>query len=246
MEWLGHHVEAIIGKAKHARMRVESRGGVQPVLSVESQLSPHRLRELIDSASEKVLLGTIPSLKGQDALEVGEGPVALGAKLLASQARMAVGLEIGGASIGRQGDVSRGFVVRGELARMPFPPGCFAYVVARLATTLQGDMVRAFREIGRVIEPGGQGVIIDYHPFGLFAKKGSGRLRPADSGIERFEDYYRLSRQSGFRVIDVREAVVDESLRGFFHEQEIGIYRNLKGTPLIAFLFIYKPKARAS
>ena len=242
MEALGRVVESVIGKAKQATVQVSTRGGVQPILSVESQLTAPRIRDLIDASTHKVLSGAIPDLKGGTALEVGEGPVSWAARLLSAQAQSVMGAEIGGGSVGSQGDASRGFVVRGSVPKLPFPDKRFSYVMARLATQLQGDMVRALREISRVMAPGGQGVLVDYHPFGLYAKRGASRVRPADSGVHRFEDYYRFCRQAGLRVVDVREIFVDEGMRQLFHEEEIAAYRNLKGTPLLVFLFVYKPK----
>ena len=172
MEALGRVVESVIGKAKQATVQVSTRGGVQPILSVESQLTAPRIRDLIDASTHKVLSGAIPDLKGGTALEVGEGPVSWAARLLSAQAQSVMGAEIGGGSVGSQGDASRGFVVRASVAKLPFPDKRFSYVMARLATQLQGDMVRALREISRVMAPGGQGVIVDYHPFGLYAKRG--------------------------------------------------------------------------
>lgn len=242
MEALGRFVESLIGTAKKASVQVSTRSGVQPILSVESQLSGPRIRNIIESSTVKTLQHAVPELKGGAALEVGEGPAGWGGRLLAAQAPLAVGVEIGGGSVGRQGDISRGFVLRGSVARLPFPDGRFSYVLARLATQMQGDMVRALRELSRVLLPGGQGVIVDYHPFGLYAKRGANRVRPADSGVGRFQDYYRLCRQVGLRIMDVREAFVDEGARPLFKEEEIQAYRNLKGTPLLVFLFVYKPK----
>jgi hypothetical protein len=53
-----------------------------------------------------------------------------------------------------------------------------------------------------------------------------------------------LCRKGGMRVVDVKEAFIDEGSRGFFREEEIQAYRNLKGTPLLTFLFVYKPKGK--
>lgn len=242
MESMGHVVESLIGKAKQAKVQVSSRSGVQPILSVESQLSAPRIRDIIESSILKVLSAAIPDLKGGSAIEIGEGPVTWGAKLLAAQAQLVLGAEIGGGSVGRQGDVSRGFIVRSGIAKLPFTDGRFSYVLGRLATQLQGDMVRALRELGRVMAPGGQGVVVDYHPFGLYARRGANRVRPPDAGVGRIEDYYRLCRQSGLRIVDIRESFVDEGARQLFREEEVQAYRNLKGTPLLIFLFVYKPK----
>ena len=246
MEALGRVVESIIGKAKEARVQVGVRSGVQPLLSVDGLLKTERIRDLIDISTQKVMGNAFPNIRGGNALEVGEGPPAYNDRMLSAQARMAVGVEIGGRSTERQGDISRGFVVRGQLLKLPFGDGRFSYVLARLATSFQSDMLRSMRELNRVMMFGGQGVVIDYHPFGLYSRKGMGHARPVDSGIHKLEDYYRMYRSIGLRVVDVREAFIDEGMRQFFKEEEIPAYRNLKGTPLLIFLFIYKPKAAVS
>lgn len=242
---LGHAVEAVIGKAKQAQIQVSTRGGVQPVLSLESQFKPARLRELTEAFSQKTIGQSIPEMKGAAAIEIGEGPAIFVARFLALQAGMAIGVEMGGGSVGSQGDPSRGFVVRASGAKLPFANNRFSYFIARMATSFQGDIARTTREISRVLTPGGQGVVIDYHPFGLFAKRGANRARPADSGVSKIEDYYRLCKQSGMRVVDLREALIDEGMRQFFKEEEIQAYRNLKGSPFLIFLFVYKPKSSA-
>lgn len=241
---LGHLIERLIGQAKRAKVQVGTRSGVQPILSLESQLSAQRIRELVDLQTQKVMGNVLPDLAGRRALEVGEGPALFGSRMMHAQATCAVGVEIGGASRGHQGDLSRGFVVRAQVDRLPFPDASFDYLLGRLATPLQGEMRRALRELGRVVAPGGQGVVIDYHPYGLFAKRGSVRLRSAEAAVGRFEEYYRLARQGGLRVVDLREAFLDETTRGFFREEEIPAYRNLKGTPLLAFIVVYKPRGR--
>lgn len=239
---LGHAVERVIGTAKSARVQVSTRSGVQPIMALESLLPQNRLKALMDLSVQKLLAEAIPNLKGQNALEIGEGQAQFAAKFLASQADLSVSVEIGGASAGRQGDVTRGFVVRAQPHMLPFPASRFNYFVARIASPLHGDIVRTMRELGRIMNQGGQGAIVDYHPFGLFAKQGQGRLKSAETRITKLEDYYKICRQSGLRIVDVREAFVDDSVRNFFSEEEIQAYRNLKGTPLLVFLFVYKPK----
>lgn len=244
MEALGRIVEKLIGKAKQARVQVESRGGVQPLLSLESQLTPARVRELVEAATQRVIANVMPELTEQATLEVGEGPPLYGPRMLGQKAQTAIGVEISGAESSVQGDPSRGFVLRAQPARLPFAGNRFAYILGRLATAAQGDMVRVVHELGRVLAPGGQGVIVDYHPYGLYAKRGIHRLRPAESTIRKIEDYYRLCKLAGVRVVDLKEALIEDDMRPLFKEDEIGAYRALKGTPFLVFIFIYKPKQR--
>jgi ubiquinone/menaquinone biosynthesis C-methylase UbiE len=240
MEALGRVVEQAIGKAKRAKVQVGSRSGVQPVLSLESLLPPDRMKEIIEEATKSVLAESIPDIKGGTALEIGEGPALYGRKLLGSKASNAVAVEVGGKLTERQNDATRGFVIQAKPSRLPFQSQSFDYVLGRLATPHQGDIVKAVTEIGRVLAPGGQGVIVEVHPFGLYAKRGPQRMKSIESNLRKFEEYYRLCRKAGLRVVNLREAFVEEGMRKLFAEGEISAYRSLKNTPILAFFFIYK------
>lgn len=240
MEALGRVVEQAIGKAKRAKVQVGSRSGVQPVLSLESLLPPDRMKELIEEATKSVLAEAIPDIKGGTALEIGEGPALYGRKLLGSKASNSVAVEVGGKLTERQNDATRGFVVQAKPSRLPFQSQSFNYVLGRLATPHQGDIVKAVTEIGRVLAPGGQGVIVEFHPFGLYAKRGPQRMKSIESNLRKFEEYYRLCRKAGLRVVNLRESFVEENMRKLFAEGEISAYRSLKNTPILAFFFVYK------
>lgn len=242
VEAVGIAVENFIGKAKRASMQISTHGGLKPVLSIESQLSVVRLCEFVDNVSEKILTTAISVSKEGGALEIGEGPASYGSRFLAAGAGDVVSVEMGGKSVGHQGDATRGFVACAESRNLPFTDGRFSYVLARMASQHQGDMPKAISEIGRVMAKGGQGVLVDYHPFGLYAKKGHQKARHHDAQIHRFEDYYKLAKKAGMRIVDVREVFVEETMRQFFKEAEIAAYRNLKNTPLLVFLFLYKPR----
>ncbi len=245
MEMVGRFVESIIGHARKAKVQVGTRGGVQPILSLESLVGMNRIGQLISATTERVVLPAIPELKEGSALDVGEGPPQFLKRFMERGAQTAVGFEIGGGSQGAQGDQERGYVVRGKVSAIPFSDNFFDYISVRLATPFQGDIIKVVREVGRVAAPGGQGVLIDYHPYGLYAKKGPDRLRSVESSIRGAEDYYRICRAAGLRVVDLREAFIDENLRGFFEgDQQLAAYRSLKGTPFAIFLFFYKPRAR--
>jgi SAM-dependent methyltransferase len=246
MEALGRVVEKAIGKAKKAKVQVGSRGGVQPVLSLESLLPQERMKDLIEEATKRVLADSIPDIKGGQALEIGEGPALYGRKLLGSKAASAVSVEVGGQLSERQNDATRGFVIQAKPQRLPFRNQSFQYVLGRLATPHQGDIVKAVTEIGRVLAPGGQGVIVEFHPFGLYAKRGPHRMKSIESNLRKFEEYYRLCRKAGLRVVNLREAFVEEDMRKLFAQGEIAAYRSLKNTPILAFFFIYKLRHKAA
>lgn len=244
MAGTGRLVEKIIGEAHKAKVSVGTRGGLKPILSLESQFTPAKLREMIAAATERICVPAIPEMKGQSALEIGDGPSFLAPRFMSMQARMALGFEIGGTPSLRQGDSTRGYVARGHASALPFEKELFDYIGARLATSLQGDVIKAVKEIGRVLSPGGQGFFADFHPFGLYAKKGTERMRAVESTVRGMEDYYKVCRSAGLRIVDLREAFIDETFRSLFAGEEIQAYRNVKGSPLLIFVFFFKPKGK--
>jgi len=244
MVGIGHLIEKIIGEAHKAKVSVGGRSGLKPILSLEGQLLPAKISQMIAFATERVCTPLIPNLKGQVAVEIGESPHLFLSRFVAQQARVPLGCEIKSSSTSRQGDSSHGYLVRGAPAHLPLEKDFFEYVAARLATHLQGDIVKAIKEIGRVTSPGGQGFFIDFHPFGLYAKSGGDRLRPVESTVHGVEDYYKVFRSAGLRVVDIRESFIDESFRTLFEGEEIQAYRNVKGTPLLIFIFFFKPRTK--
>ena len=244
MTGLGHLIEKVIGEANRAKKSVGTRSGLKPILSLESQFPPAKIREMITFATERICFPQIPNLKDQVALEMSEGTTLLISRYIQQQARAAIGVGFGSLEGVRQGDSSRGYFIRATPYALPFDKDFFDYIGARLATHFQGDIIRTIKEIGRVLAPGGQGFFIDFHPFGLFAKSGTDRIRPVESTIRGIEDYYKICRSAGLRIVDLREAFIDESFRSLFEDNEIGAYRNVKGTPLLVFVFFFKPRTK--
>lgn len=244
MEGAGRLIEKVIGEAHKAKVSVGTRSGIKPILSLESQFAPKKISEMINFATDRICVPTIPGLKGQATLEIGEGPLTMLPRFTGQQARVAVGFEIGGSLSIRQGDPGKGYVARGQASSLPFEKDFFEYIGARLASNVQGDIVKAIKEIGRVMAPGGQGFLADFHPFGLYAKKGTDRVRPVESIVRGIEDYYKMFRSAGLRIVDLKEAFIDEGFRSMFQGDEIQTYRNVKGTALVVYLFFFKPKAK--
>ena len=244
MESAGRLIEKVIGHAQKAKVSVGTRSGIKPILSLESQFPQEKIREMINFSIDRICVPNLPNLKGQATLEIGDGPSILVPKYMGQQARLAIGFEIGGNPTLRQGDAGRGYIARGQSSSLPFPADFFEYVGARLATKVQGDVIKTIKEIGRVLAPGGQGFFVDFHPFGLYAKQGTDRLRSIESTIRGIEDYYKISKTAGLRIVDFRESFIDESMRSMFSADALQAYRNVKGTPLIALVFFFKPRPK--
>lgn len=237
---LGRLVESIIQQLTQAKRQVSGRSGVQPVLAIESQLSAEKLRALVQSAEKRVLLLRLPDMQKKIVVEITEQQPQYTATFLqrgAAQA-VAVGLGAGVESIA-PGSAARGYMVRATAQGLPFADRSIDCVLARLATPAQGDINKALSECGRVLAAGGMTVFTDYHPYGNSQHKAKPHSAQSFSTLQ---DYYRAAREAGLKVIDVFEVLMDEELRKLFSENELAVYRQLKGSPLLICLLLYKPK----
>lgn len=240
---VGTNIERLINSAKRVKTGVALKGGMQPILSLESQLPEQKISELILHASTVLLDQMIPNLKEMSGLEMADGNPIFSTQFMRMSASRTVFCEIGNQNPA-QGDLSTGFVMRADPSSLPFDDASFDYFIARLATPLQGDLARGIAELSRVMTAGGQGVLLDFHPYSLFAKDGSQRMRSLRSIIRGIEDYYKICKKSGLRIVNLKEYFIDEMSRSFFAPDLIPIYRNLKGSPLLIALFVYKPRGK--
>jgi SAM-dependent methyltransferase len=239
---VGTTLEHLIGKAERLGTNIKgSSMSAQPVLSLEGQIQLPKLKEVIAAASEKVIAPIIPSLIDKTALEVREGPARLTKLFKERGASVSVHADMG-ASAGSYGRPEAGTSsIRSVSSRMPFEDGFFDHIVALFANQYQGDILKGIKEFSRLLSMTGEGVFSDFHPFGMFAKRGNLRLRPAESPVRGVEDYYRICKSAGLKVTAVRESFIDESLRGLFvTEDEKASFRVIKETPLVIYIFVKK------
>lgn len=243
MVTLGHAVESIIGRAKRARVSVAPTHGVQPILALESQLPMLKIKELIFVSVDRIIKPLIPNLIDKSALEVAEGQMRFGPLMKEKGAAISIHVDIGGSagSYPKDSKVQGIYKITASPKSIPFEDCFFDFVVANLATSQQGDLVRSVKEIGRLITPGGQAVIVDFHPFGMFAKRGSVRLRSMESIVRGVEDYYKICKAAGFTLNYMREAFLDETVRAsFVSPEEKSSFRSIKDTPFLIFLMVSK------
>ncbi|MFH1653343.1 MAG: methyltransferase domain-containing protein [Pseudomonadota bacterium] len=240
---LGNFVESVIEKFKKMKISVGKKSGLQPILSLESQLPDETILKIINDGAKRVLIEALPKMQGITTLEVADGGALVSEKLMQQGAKLALFCEIGNVA-GEQGDIGTGLKVKGGIANLPFNNAFFDYFVANLATPRQGDLNRGMKEFSRVLTPGGQGVIVDFHPYSMFAKEGSQRMRSIKTTINGIEDYYKLIKSTGLRVVNIRELFIDDKVRSFFAPDAIEAYRNLKGSPFLVFVYVYKPKGK--
>lgn len=240
----GRLIEIIIGQARKAKASVsQAGGGLQPVLALESQVPLPKLKELISRASARVLAQLIPTVGARPVLEVCEGFDTFYEMLKERGAAQIVHVDIGNIAAGKEKTppVRGPHFVYAEAKKIPFDDNFFGFALACLTTPFQGEMVKSVKEIGRVLKAGGDIIITDFHPYGLYAKKGNVRLKSRETGVKGLEDYYKICKVAGLKVVDVKEVFIDETMRPFFiSPDEKAAYKNIKDTPLIICLLAKK------
>ncbi len=239
---VGTFLEGAIQKAENFAAKIKgSTTEASPILSLEGQLSIPKLKELIVFSSDRVALSIVPSLVDKTALELREGQASVSLSFKEKGASIAVHVDIGGGA-GTYGKSQQGVSsVRGVPSNLPFENGFFDFIAANLATSNQGELSAAFRELARLLSISGEMLITDFHPFGMYAKRGQNRLKPPEASAKGVEDYVKMLKSYGLKVINLRESFIDDSVRSFFQtEEEKAAFRIVKETPLLLHIFVKK------
>lgn len=248
MEAVGRLIEQGIGQAKKAKKSVEAKSGLQPILSLESRLPLPKIRQLIDLFTERFVPPSLPNVKDKAVLEMGEWPLRFSALMMERRPKVfcgaiADGPVAGGLEKTKVIKEEIPYLLRASFKSVPFEDQFFDLVICRLASPHQGDVISSFKELGRLLMPEGVGLVVDYHPFGGYAKSGTERLRSVQATIRGLEDYFKVCQMAELAVTEVREGFVDDTLRNqFTTPQEMAAFRELKGTPLVLFLKVKKQR----
>ncbi|MDO8494569.1 MAG: hypothetical protein Q7S68_04455 [Deltaproteobacteria bacterium] len=217
---------------------MQARAGIQPILSLESRLPVAKIKTLIQLLEKRFVTPFISEGSGKAVLEAGE-ELLFQNEIAAKKPKIACGIIVDGAKIVVPS--TKEMVIHGSFRATPVESGFFDLVLFDLATPLQEDVISGFKEVGRLLTPEGRGLLVDYHPFGLFAKSGTTRLRSLQSTIRGVEDYFRICRSADLEIVDVREGFIDDTLRGSFTTpEEMKAFREIKGSPLLIFVQVKK------
>lgn len=130
---------------------------------------------------EHILLSASPFLReefdydalaGKDVLDIGCGSGVLSCLMARRGARVsAVDITDQGVRMCARNASVQGIevkVVRGDAERLPLADDSFDYVLSWGVLHHSSDTERAVREVGRVLRPGGRGLIMVYHKTSLF------------------------------------------------------------------------------
>lgn len=124
-------------------------------------------------------------------------------------------------------------------------------VISTLAIAHIPDAKTALEEWYRILKPGGDILLTDYHPDALagggnrtFMHKG--KLVAVKNHIHSIDSILQLAKQLNLSVIRMEERKIDERVKPFYEKQNaLTVYEKFKGLPIIYGIHLKKQNATA-
>jgi ubiquinone/menaquinone biosynthesis C-methylase UbiE len=124
-------------------------------------------------------------------------------------------------------------------------------IVSTLALAHIPDVGKALAEWERVLKPGAEILLTDYHPDAL-AQGGNrtfrheGKLVAVKNYVHSIHSVVAFAKQLNLNVLRITERKIDEKVKGFYEKQNaLAVYDKFKGVPIIYGIHLKKKHAPA-
>jgi len=179
--------------------------------------------------------------KGDHVLDLGSGAGndCFVARAITGETGKVTGLDFTDAMITRamENNQKLGFTnvefIKGDIEEMPLPDNQYDVIVSNCVLNLVPDKTKAFRQMVRVLKPGGHFCVSDVVIKGQLPeplRKDAEMYAGCVSGAIEMEEYLDIIKQAGFQEITIHKqkeiAIPMEVLANYLSEEEIAILQN--------------------
>ena len=193
-------------------------------------------------------LFTCVALRGRVVADIGCGTGRHWAKILSYRPARLVGYDVSSGMLDilqKKYPQAETYLFQGGLLS-ELPTGSVDVVLSTLTAAHIPDIVGALKEWTRILKPGGEMIITDYHPAAL-ARGGQRTFRAGDTVIAIRNHIYPIKKiraitaKLGLREISVVEKHVDETTRPYYEKQQaLATYQRFQGVPIIYGIHLKK------
>ncbi len=119
-------------------------------------------------------------------------------------------------------------------------------VISTLTIAHIPDAAAALKEWCRVLAPGGEIVMTDYHPVALSRGgdrtfKNKGKLIAVKNHVHTINDILQIAKQLNLQVIRISEKIIDDQVKTYYEKQNaLSVFNKFKGTPIIYGIHLKK------
>ena len=202
----------------------------------------HVERSVVDTLIDRV------DVRGKSVLDAGCGTGRHFGRLLKGSPAFLCGVDISPNMLREAiakipGDTPALLQVAG-VENLPFRDEMFDLAISALVLDHVPDLQSALGELGRVLRSGGTLIISSFHPFGkLLSWRMTFRAAGSEGGkvwyaaryyLHLHADYINGLRSAGMEIAELREPVIDESVRPFYERAgRMDIFQRFKGYPML-------------
>jgi len=193
-------------------------------------------------------LFTCVALRGSVVADIGCGTGRHWAKILSYRPARLVGYDVSSGMLDilqKKYPQAETYLFQGGLLS-ELPTGSVDVVLSTLTIAHIPDIVAALKEWNRVLKPGGEMIITDYHPAAL-ARGGQRTFRAGGTVIAIRNHIYPIKKiraitaKLGLRELSVVEKHVDETMRPYYEKQQaLATYQRFHGVPIIYGIHLKK------
>jgi ubiquinone/menaquinone biosynthesis C-methylase UbiE len=207
---------------------------------------PDNLMLALDSALFKEMMDEI-YVQGKKVVDIGCGTGRQWPFLLSRSPAELIGFDVSSEMLAKLKDKFPEQKV-GKLkgVSLELPDHYCDLIVSTLTIAHIPDAVSALNEWYRILQPGGEICMTDYHPVALVRGgdrtfKKDGKLIAVKNHVHTIQDIVQIAKQLNMEVIRISERVIDEQVKSYYEKQNaLSVYDKFKGTPIIYGIHLKK------